>query len=174
MLDGNALPKPPNRHPEQILAGRAISSPQTLQAILIVLGVGLVTFVLFLYVLPNSQMDAAKVRIAELQARKAMLERENAALLQQIASGSDLKTLEVRAAALGMGPTRNAIYLRLPSSTPGPETQPAEPAIGHAADPGPATLAEWLEREHLQEVLRSVRLSVSQAVDRFILRFQTN
>ena len=173
MLDGNALPQPPTHRPNQSLAGRAFSSPQALQAALIVLGVALVTFVLFLYVLPNSQMDAAKVRIAELQARKAMLERENAALLQQIASASDLKTLEVRAAALGMGPTRNAIYLRLPGSAPAAEVRPdaAEEQVG---DAGPATLAEWLQRENLQEILRNVRLSVSQAVDQIIQRFQTN
>ena len=125
MLDGTALPKPHNRPTDMPLAGRTVFTSQALQAVLIVLGIALATFVLYLYVLPNSQMDAAKVRIAELQAEKARLERENAAVLQQIASISDLKTLETRAKALGMGPSSNAIYLRLPSSAPAPGKIPS-------------------------------------------------
>lgn len=174
MLDGTALPKPRNRPTETPLAGRTIFTPQALQAVLIVLGIALATFVLYLYVLPNSQMDAAKVRIAELRAEKARLERENAAVLQQIASISDLKTLEVRARALGMAPTSNAIYLRLPSSAPAPTPVTVQPATDQAAEPGPATLAEWLQPEHRQEIMRTVRWNVSQAVERVIQRFQAN
>lgn len=174
MLDGTALPKPHNRPTDMPLAGRTVFTSQALQAVLIVLGIALATFVLYLYVLPNSQMDAAKVRIAELQAEKARLERENAAVLQQIASISDLKTLETRARALGMGPSSNAIYLRLPSSAPAPAPQTDPAAIDQAAEQSPATLAEWLRPEHRQEIVRSVRWNVSQAVERVIQRFRAN
>jgi hypothetical protein len=174
MLDGTALPKPHNRSTKTPLAGRAVFTPQTLQAVLIVLGIALATFVLYLYVLPNSQMDAAKVRIAELRAEKARLERENTAVLQQIASISDLKTLEVKAKALGMAPTSNAIYLRLPSSAPAPTPEPTHSAIDQTTGNSPATLAEWLQQEHRQEIVRTVRWNVSQAVERVIQRFLAN
>lgn len=174
MLDGTAFPKPHNRPTETPLAGRTVLTSQALQAVLIVLGIALATFVLYLYVLPNSQMDAAKVRIAELQAERARLERENAAVLQQITNISDLKTLETRARALGMAPSSNAIYLRLPSSAPAPAPQTNPTAIDQAAEHSPATLAEWLQPEHRQEIMRTVRWNVSQAVERVIQRFRAN
>jgi hypothetical protein len=152
-------------------AGRALLSPRALQVALIVLGVALATFVLYLYVLPNSQMDAARVRIADLQTQKATLERENAALLQQIANASNLTTLEARAKALGMGPARNTIYLRLPGSeAPAPAAQAIDAGNPASAD-APATLAEWLQRKHLQDLLREIRSKVSGAVDSIIQRF---
>jgi hypothetical protein len=181
MLDGSALSKSHNRPSEQTPAGRTVLSAPTWQAVLIVLGIALVTFVLYLYVLPNSQIDAAKVRIAELQAQKAMLERENAALLQEIARESNLKTLEIRAKALGMGPTKHAIYLRLPESSRAPATQPAIRQVDPAAEYGdlsprqlPAMLAGWLQRDRLQDWLRDLRWNVSQAVDNVLERFQSN
>jgi hypothetical protein len=152
-------------------AGRVLLSPRALQVALIVLGVALATFVLYLYVLPNSQMDAARVRIADLQVQKAALERQNAALHQQIASASNLTTLEARAKALGMGPARNTIYLRLPGSeVPAPAAQ-AVVASNPASAGSPATLAEWLQPEHLQDMLREIRSKVSGAVDSIIQRF---
>jgi hypothetical protein len=181
MLDGTAYPKPHNRPLEQTHSGRMVFSPQTWQAVLIVLGIALVAFVLYLYVLPNSQIDAAKVRIADLQAQKATLERENAAVLHEIARESNLKTLEIRAKALGMGPARNAIYLTLPDSNPAPAAQPAAGRVDPAAEYGklslkdtPAMLVEWLQRDHLQDRLRDLRWNVSQAVDSVIQRFQKN
>ena len=118
MLDGNAFPQPQSRTPDAAAAGRFRLPPHALHAALIVVGIALATFVLYLYVLPNSQIDAARVRIADLQARKAMLERQNSALLQEIALASNLKTLETRATALGMGRARNTIYLRMPGNDP--------------------------------------------------------
>ena len=174
MLDNTALPKSHDQPPERRLAGRMALSPQTLQAVLIVLGIALVTFVLYLYVLPNSQIDAARMRIADLQLQKAVLERENAALMQEIARASNLAMLEVRARALGMGPTTSAIYLSMPGRNP---TAVSQPAIGQedvAAEDKPATLTEWLQRDHLQERLRDLRWNVSQAVENIIQRFQSN
>ena len=170
MLDGSAFPKTQSHAPEANSARRLLSSQRALHVLLVVVGIALATFVLYLYVLPNSQIDAARVRIADLQMQKAVLERQNAALLQEIALASNLKTLEVRAKALGMGPARNTIYLQLPGSN-------AAPAVATAAgvdDPGPqdapATLAEWLERDHLQDMLRQLRQNVSAAVDNAIRR----
>jgi hypothetical protein len=149
-------------------------SQQTWQAILVVLGIAIATFVLYLYVLPNSQIDAARVRIADLQAQKAMLERENAAVMQEIARGSNLKTLEVRARALGMGPATSAIYLRLPDQSPAPAVQPIAGQADPATENTLAALTEWLRRENLEEQLRDLRWRVSQAVDGIIQRFQSN
>ncbi len=196
MLDGNAFPQPQSRTPDTAAAGRFRLPPHALQAALIVVGIVLVTFVLYLYVLPNSQIDAARVRIADLQARKAMLERQNSALLQEIALASNLKTLEVRAKALGMGPARNTIYLRLPGSSPAaavgagsprpaaddaavgagssrPAAQDAAVGAGSprpAAQDAPATLSEWLQRDHLENLLRQFRQTVSHAVDQVLRR----
>ncbi len=180
-MDGSALPIPHTLPAEGRLTpeparlsrpvGRVLVSPRVLQVALIVLGVALATFVLYLYVLPNSQMDAARVRIADLQVQKARLERENAALLQQIASASNLTTLESRAKALGMGPARNTIYLRLPGSEAPSTAAQAVAAGDQASADSPATLAEWLQPEHLQDMLREFRSKVSQAVDSIIQRF---
>lgn len=174
MLDGTALPKTHNQPSKQALAERLVLSPQTWQAVLIVLGIAVVTFVLYLYVLPNSQIDAARVRIADLQAQKAMLERENAALMQEIARASNLKTLEVRARALGMGPATSAIYLRLPDQSPALAVQPAAGQADPTTENTLATVTEWLQREHLQERLRDLRWQVSQAVEGIIQRFQSD
>jgi hypothetical protein len=174
MLDGSALPKTHSQPPKQALAGRLVLSPQTWQAVLIVLGIAVATFVLYLYVLPNSQIDAARVRIADLQAQKATLERENAALMQEIARASNLKTLEIRARALGMGPATSAIYLRLPDQSPTPAVQPAASQADSTTENALTTLTEWLQREHLQEWLRDLRWRVSQAVEGIIQRFQRN
>lgn len=88
--------------------GRLISS-QTVQFMLWLLGVALVTFILYLYVLPTSQMNEAKLRIAQLQAQKAALDRQSAELARQISLYTDLPTLERRARQLGMGPPQRAI-----------------------------------------------------------------
>ncbi len=174
MLDGTALPKTHKSSAQRTLAGRLSLSSQALQALLIVLGIALVTFVLYLYVLPNSQIDAAKVRIADLQAQKATLERENAALILEIARASSLTALEARAKALGMGPTTNIIYLRMPDQSPAAAPAHAADQAGASIEDMPATLTEWLQRDRLQEMLRNLRWNVSQAVDNIIQRFQAN
>lgn len=171
MLDGSAFPQPHSQRPDRARTGRLRFSPRALQALLVVIGIALATFVLFLYVLPNSQIDAARVRIADLKLQKATLERQNAALLQEIALASNLKTLEIRAKALGMGPVRSTIYLQLPANDAAPAADPAASADHPAAEDAPATLAEWLAREHLQEMLRQVRQNVSAAVDGVLQRF---
>lgn len=171
MLDGSAFPQPQSQLPDRAQAGRWRFSPRALWALLVVIGIALATFVLYLYVLPNSQIDAARVRIADLKLQKATLERQDAALLQEIALASNLKTLELRAAALGMGPARSTIYLQLPTSGAAPAADQAASAGRSEAENTPATLAEWLARDHLQELLRQVRQNVSAAVDGVLQRF---
>lgn len=171
MLDGSAFPQPQSQLPDRARAGRLRFSPRALQALLVVIGIALATFVLYLYVLPNSQIDAARVHIADLKLQKATLERQNAALLQEIALASNMKTLEIRARALGMGPVRSTIYLQLPTNDAAPAADPAARAGHPEAEDAPATLAEWLARDHLQEKLRQVRQNVSAAVDTVIQRF---
>jgi hypothetical protein len=96
--------------------------PQLAQFALIMASIAALTLVLFLYVLPNSQINAAHTKIAQLQEQQANLQRQNAEVLQAIARYSDLKTLEIRAQQLGMQPVQSAIYLTLPII----ETQLAE------------------------------------------------
>lgn len=173
MLDGNAFPQPQSRTPDAAAAGRFRLPPHALHAALIVVGIALATFVLYLYVLPNSQIDAARVRIADLQTQKAALERENAALMQEIARASNLTTLEARAKALGMGPTTKAIYLNMPEHNPAPAAaQLAASQTDAALQDMPTMLTDWLRRDRLQERLRDLRWNVSQAVEAIIQRFQ--
>ncbi len=106
---------------------------QTLQAVLALLVTALLTFVLYLYVLPNSQMSEAESAILELKAQKAALTRKTAEIDRQIAGYTDLATLEARARKLGMGQPRSAIILPVESS----QTQPL-PQQATRADPGPA------------------------------------
>ncbi len=94
--------------------------------------------------------------------------------MQQIARASNLTTLEARAKALGMGPTTSAIYLTLPDQNPALASQPTASQADAAGEDLPATFPEWLQRDHLQEMLRDLRLNVSQTVESIIQRFQSN
>jgi hypothetical protein len=116
MLERITGPETSRPTPGLRLPGQAGMSSQLLQFAIIVLGIALVTFVMYLYVLPNSQINAAGTKIAELQAQKAELHRRNSEVLEEIAVASDLKSLEIRARQIGMGPVESAIYLRMPDS----------------------------------------------------------
>ena len=83
---------------------------QMVQLVLLVLGIALLTFILFLYVLPNSQISLAKTRIAVLRSQTDSVDRQIAEIDRQIATYTDLHTLEQRAKALGMAPPRQAIF----------------------------------------------------------------
>jgi hypothetical protein len=172
MMDGTALPKSHSLPSEPSSARYSIFSPQAFQALLIVLGIAITTFVLYLYVLPNSQIDAARVRIADLRAQTARLERENAALQQLIAQESNLKAIETRAKALGMGPARSAIYLQLPDNNMALADSTNNPSIEPSTVHGPATVTEWLQRDHLEDRLREFRWNVSQIVEGIFQRFR--
>ena len=112
---------------------------QVLQFAIIVLGIALITFIMYLYVLPNSQINAAHTKIAELQAQKAELYRQNSEVLKEIALASDLKSLETRARQIGMGPVESAMYLSMPDSDAhqgGNRIQPANSTDGRGIEPG--------------------------------------
>lgn len=172
MMESGVYPESRSQSTRHSLPGRLAASPQALQAVLIVLGVALVTFVLYLYVLPNSQIDAAKVRITQLKQQKAALERQNAALLQDIARNSDFETLKNRASKLGMGPAANAIYLKLPDAGSPPASQPDTPKDAVDESSAATDWRTWLNRDNLQDWLREFRLSISQAVDAAIQRMR--
>lgn len=106
---------------------------QSFQIALLILGIATLTFVLYLYILPTSQMSEARARIAVLRAEKASLSREGAELAREISYFSDLTLLEHRARELGMGPPARAIFLD-PSRAAHAETKPAAPAQGARPD----------------------------------------
>lgn len=172
MMNGTALPKAHTTPAEPTLARRSVFSPQSLQALLIVLGIALATFVLYLYVLPNSQIDAARVRIADLRAQTARLERENAAVQQLIAQQSNLTTIETRAKALGMGPARSAIYLQLPDNSPAVAVAGNTPSIAPTTSDELTTITRWLQRNHWEDQLREFRWRVSQVVEGIFQHFR--
>ena len=131
MLERTALPETSRPAPGLRLPGRVGLSSQLLQFAVVVLGIALVTFIMYLYVLPNSQINAAHTKIAELRAQKAELQRQNSEVSKEIALASDLKSLEIRARQLGMGPVQSAIYLAMPDSgarQDSDRTQPADSA----------------------------------------------
>lgn len=174
MIQGAAHPTSPDPSPAHAPGVPLALSQHALPALLIVFGIALATFVLYLYVLPNSQIDAAEVRIAELQAQKAALERQNAALLQEIMRQSDLKTLEVRASQLGMAPAAGVIYLKLPSrTTPGaaqiPEARGASP---DTAPTGEDDQPAWWQRERLRDLLQAANAEISRAADTVLRRLR--
>lgn len=122
---------------------------QAARVILVIVATAMVTFMLYLYVLPNSQMSAANARIAELRARKAALMRQNADLQQQIAEHTDLGLIERRARKLGMGPPQGYVFLNMnavSASAVQPVTAAGLSGAGSApvADSRP-TIGAWLE-----------------------------
>ena len=133
MLERTAVPETSRPAPGLRLPGRIGMSSQLFQFAIIVLGIALFTFIMYLYVLPNSQINAAHTKIAELQAQKAELQRQNSEVLKEIALASDLKSLEIRARQIGMGPVASAIYLSMPDS--GTHPQLAVPTERPAVEP---------------------------------------
>lgn len=182
MIERTILPSPTTQPragasaPRELPGSRAGLSSQILQFALVVAGVALLTFVLFLYVLPNSEMNAAQARIAELKEQKAALNRTNAEVLKEIARYSDMKTLELRARKLGMGPVQNAFYLQMPNA--GAETgQAAQFDVGprgsavHPASPGDASdLLREFRVADLKRRLEAVRSMLIELVDQTVGR----
>lgn len=139
--------------------------------VLAVVAIAAATLVAYLYVVPNSEISASKVRIGELKAEVAALERENASLLSEIARYSDMNTLEARAKQLGMGPARGAVYLRLPAAgQPGVEPV-ATNANSPAADEAPLTPRGLLRQLDLSARAEQVRDGLISAVDGLVNRF---
>lgn len=116
MIERTVLSEGSRSTPRLHLPGRAARSAQFIPFAVTVVGIALMTFIMYLYVLPNSQINQARTRIAQLQTQKAELRRQESMVLQEIARGWDLKTVEIRARQLGMGPVQSAIYLHMPET----------------------------------------------------------
>ena len=148
---------------------------QALRLALIVLGITFLTAILFLYVLPTSQMNEARAEILDLQLRKAALARQNAQLAREISYYTDLATLEQRARALGMGPPQHAVFLYADRSDVRPQArpsvaQPSAPSGRHVLVldrlPHWDDLASWVERsgawlaDRLEDLLNVLPISM--------------
>ena len=127
---------------------------------LVLLGIAFLTFVLYLYVVPNSEMSAARAHIADLQQEHAMLHRQNAELRKEMARYMDLNILERRARRLGMGPPQQAVYLFRPDTIP---AEPGTPGQGQSdtlapslADQGKRPWEEWLPATPTLEQLNTM------------------
>ncbi len=116
----NTAPSAPSLNLPRAGAGYA----SIIQVALVVLGIALATFVLYLYLLPNSQISAAEARIEDLKAQHAALVRQNAEIMRQISTYTNLGTVQQRAQKLGMGPARSVIFLPAASAqtTPTPQS----------------------------------------------------
>lgn len=137
MLERTVVPETSRPSSGLHLPTPASPSSQLSRFGLIVLVIGLMTFIMVMYVLPNSQINAAETQIAQLQAEKAELQRQNAEVLREIARYSDLTSLQVRARQLGMGPVQSAIYLTMPLADVRQEGEQG----GQPADAGARTAA---------------------------------
>lgn len=155
MLERPALPDTSRPSSGLHLPKRASLSPQAAQTSLIVLGIAVVTFIMYLYVLPNSQINAAQTRISGLRAEQAELQRQNSEVLQEIARLSDLTVLRARASQLGMGPVQSAIYLQMPSRQEGQEVEPSQPVVP-AADSGLAPARQPVAPGAVEEQVRDL------------------
>lgn len=170
-MEGSIVSKPHPQSGSAALRNRFGDVREAWPTLRLLLLLGVVIFICYLYVLPSSQIDANEVRIARLQEQKAELERQNAALLQEIARNSDIPTLEARARQLGMGPATGVIYLTLPSAQPQAAKAQAAAASSPSASQGKLTWRERLSHDRVDEWFRHTRLRVSQAVDRLLQRF---
>lgn len=137
-----------------------------------VVGIVFATLVAYLYVVPNSEISASTARISQLKAEVAALERENADLLREIAVYSDMRNLEQRAAQLGMGPARGAVYLRLPAANGADSSAPALTSEPPALEGDPLSPGELVRQFDLQGAIQRVRESLIGAVDGLVRRFE--
>lgn len=138
MIDRPVLPQPQNR-PFGRPSNLPVLARQGLLVVFVLLCIGVMTFALYLYVLPNSQMSEAQARIASLRAQVAVLDRETAENFRRAAEFTNLPVLEARAKKLGMGPPRKILYMpqpALPDSTPGHAAVMAPSNAAKAASPG--------------------------------------
>lgn len=136
MIDRPVVPQPHDRTFGQ-LSNRPFLVRQGLLVIFVLLCIGVMTFALYLYVLPNSQMSEAQAHIASLRAQVFVLNRQTAENLRLATELTSLPALEARAKKLGLGPPRKLLYM--PQSVAGsqrsaprqttamPSAKPAQP-----------------------------------------------
>lgn len=124
-------------------------------AAIVALAAGL-TLVLYLYLVPNSQISETNIRIAALRAEKIALARENARLVQEITAYTDLAYIKRRAKELGMGPPQRYMYLYVNTgaATATPADNPSPEAVGLGS-----SKHRWQQAQaHLLRLLRRLRL----------------
>lgn len=136
-----------------------------------VIAIVFATLVAYLYVVPNSEISASTARISELKAEVAGLERDNAVLLSDIALYSHMKNLEQRAAQLGMGPARGAVYLKLPAGNGTAAGVPALTSEPPAIDETPLSPGEFVRQLDPRSLAQQVREGLVGAVDGLVNRF---
>lgn len=138
MIDPNVLARPDTPPPAVVSAPRP-----RLHAVLILSGIALLTFALYLYVLPNSQMSEAQARIAQLRAQRDALGRQNAEIIRIAADFTALTRIEKRARELGMAPPRRIFYGTLrPTQSPVGRPQSAT-QIPAASGPAQSRTHQW-------------------------------
>jgi len=99
----------------------------------LILGIiALLTFALYLYVLPNSQMSEAQARIAQLRAERDALSRQSTEMIHLAADFTMLTRIEKRARKLGMGPPPSIFY-----GAPAIHQAPDAPLPNVQSDPVP-------------------------------------
>lgn len=146
---GTALPRV--RLPERGARSRFWLSA----AAIVALAAGL-TLVLYLYLVPNSQISETNVRIAALRAEKIALTRENARLVQEITAYTDLAYIKRRAKELGMGPPQRYMYLYV--NTGAATAAPTDSLSPEAASLG-SPKHRWQQAQaYLLHLLRRLRL----------------
>lgn len=137
MIDRSAVP---GRWPapELSVLKDADLSRQLIRLVALLAVTGLVTFVLYLYVLPNSEISRAEARIAQLQASKANLVRQNAELERQILEMSELPTVAARARELGMRPASGYLFLKVDGPIASVENDSVTPLPSSPSQLGPS------------------------------------
>lgn len=130
-------------------AQRFGSSRSWLQLAVAIAVIGLITFILYLYVLPNSQMSEARARIAQLQQDTEALVRVNAELERQISEYSDLPGVAAQARALGMRPAASYVFFHRDAVRSAPATANSQ---GQQAQPARAMLPEAYWRDSIEQM----------------------
>ncbi len=67
----------------------------------------------YLYVQTASHISSVRLRITDLQAEYARLQRENAELVRQMATYTDIRRVEARARELGYQPPESQMFVRV-------------------------------------------------------------
>lgn len=144
MIDPHALRRPDASRPATV----SPAHPR-LQAVIILASIVLLTFALYLYVLPNSQMSEAEARIAQLKAERDALSRQNAEIIRLAADFTALTRIEKRAKELGMEPPRWIFYGNVPVDPVAAGLAPSATQARAAAGPVQSPTNRW------QDAIRS-------------------
>lgn len=148
--------------PPLSLADRGRLPWEAVKLLILTLGVGLLTFVFYLYVLPNSQMSEAEARIVLLKSRVEALDRTNSELERQILVYSSMADLESRARKLGMGPPRAYRYLssgnQLQASSVWPKGPTTQSEVQPEASEAPAQAVQDMQAPPWQSILEAVQI----------------